>query len=115
MPVDDAVQRADTIRSELLEDVKAWTVDDLNRALGMANAVLDRNVPFSPLYVLGDGPVGSTLEDRTFLAGYWQSKTGKAWNPMELLESMSHVTLDDLKEHATSILNSAKTKVLTAG
>ncbi len=111
-PTDDISQKVETIKSDLMEDVKNWNAADLARALGMASAVLDRNVPFSPLYVLGNSPAGTSLEDRTFLAGYWMMKTGKPWSPMGMLESMSHVTLEDLKDQATGILNGATVRIL---
>jgi len=111
-PAEGAATKAESIKTELLEDVKAWTADDLNRALGMASAVLDRSIPFSPLYVLGDRPIGASLEDQTFWAGYWEMKTGKKWSPIALLESMNHVTLDDLKDRATTFLNGVKVTVL---
>ena len=111
-PPDGAAARAETLKAELLEDVKSWTADDLNRAIGMANAVLDRSIPFSPIYILGNRPIGSSLEDKTFWAGYWEMKTGRKWSPMGLLESMGHVTLEDLKEHATNFLNGVKVSVL---
>ena len=115
IPSEEAGLRAETIKTDLLADVKLWTDSDLARALGMADAVLTRNVPFSPLYVLGSNPVGNSIADRTFMAGYWMLKTGKPWDPAALLESMKHVTLDDLKDHATSILQSTKAQILPGG
>ncbi len=112
LPSDDLTQRTTKIREELIDDVKNMKQSDLARAMGMASAVLMRNVEFSPLYVFGSRPAGNSLEDQTFLSGYWMLKTGKAWNPSELLDSMKHVSLDDLKEKATSILESTSVHIL---
>ena len=78
----------------------------------MAQAVFTYHVPFNPLYVLGDSPVGNSLEDQTFLRGYWQLKTGKPWSTAALLDSMKQVTLEDLKTQATAILTAAIPRVL---
>jgi len=115
IPSDETAQRADTIKAELLDDIKSWTDADLARAVGMADAVLMRGVEFSPLYVLGTSPARNSLGDRTYMAGYWQLKTGKPWNPAGLLDSMRHVTLEDLKDHAMTILQSSKARILSGG
>jgi hypothetical protein len=115
IPVDDTADRVKTIKADLLDDIGAWTAASHDRAVGMATAVLIYHVPFSPIYVLGSSPAGDSLEDRTFLAGYWQMKTGKPWDPKELLESMKRVSLDDLKEQATNILTTAMPRVLAGG
>ncbi|MDR3691093.1 MAG: hypothetical protein P4L46_17060 [Fimbriimonas sp.] len=111
-PGDDADQKAAVVKADLLADVQAWTDADLARAVGMAESVLLRDVSFSPLYVLGSAPVGGSLGDRTFMAGYWQLKTGQPWDPSALLDAMKHVTLADLKDHATTILNSTRPRIL---
>jgi len=115
LPSDEMVQRAETIKTEVLEEINGWSDEDLARALGMSNAVLSRNVDFNPLYVLGSGTLNGSLEDRTFMFGYWQLKTGKPWSPEGLLDSMRHVTLDDLKQRATAIVQSMKVRILAGG
>jgi len=112
IPTDDTAVRVKTIKADLLEDIGSWTMATRARAIGMAEAVLANHVPYSPLYVLGNSPVGFSLEDRTFLAGYWLMKTGQAWDPAALIDSMKKVSLEDLKEQATAILTTAIPRVL---
>jgi predicted Zn-dependent peptidase len=93
------------LRTALLKDVESWTEAERSRALGMAEAVMLRSLPFSPLYLSSRGPLSDSLSDRTFLAGYWTLKTGAPWNPIEMLANMRAVPLDALKSAARSILS----------
>jgi len=115
IPTADMAERVKTIKANLLDDISSWTPATRDRAIGMAKAVLINQVPFNPLYVLGNSPVGNSLEDRTFLAGYWQLKTGNPWDPVAIFESMKQVSLDDLKEQATSMLTTEIPRVLPGG
>jgi hypothetical protein len=115
IPTEDVKDRVKAIKSDLIDDVNAWTPASRDRALGMAEAVFKFHVPYSPLYVLGAAPVGETLDDRTFIAGYWQMKTGKVWDADRLVEAMKQVSLDDLKQQASTILTTVIPRVLPGG
>lgn len=112
-PRPDLAARAETLRTALLEDVRGWTDADRQRALGMADAVFTRGVDFSPFAFGPGGAIDATLESRTFQQAYWQLKTGNAWDAQAFLQQMRSVSLEDLKEAATTILMGAKTRVLT--
>ncbi len=115
IPTDDAQDRAKTMRTELLEDVGTWDSTTRDRAFGMAEAVLSGYIPFNPFYFLGDSPAGNSLEDRTFLSGYWKMKTGTRWNPGLLLDSMKKVSVDELKESAKAMLATVIPRILPGG
>lgn len=111
-PSDDEPAKTERIRIALAEDVRNWTEADRQRALGMAEAVFLRNVEMSPLAFLRNGPVPDDLEGRTFLDAIWTMKTGKAWNPQSLLDSMRLVPLNELKEAATEIVTAGSVRTL---
>lgn len=115
IPSDDVLQRATTIKAELLDDVNGWTEESRARALGMATGVLRYGVPFNPLYVLGDDPPGTSLSDQTFLSGYWYFKTGRPWDAEALLAAMANVSLDDLKAQASALVQNSVPQVLPGG
>ena len=58
--------------------------------------------------VLSRLPNGDSLDDETFMAGYWQMKTGREWNPRKVVGEMALVNLPELKEAALEILKSQK-------
>lgn len=111
---DEIDKRAETLRTELLEEIKNWTEQDRKRAIGMAEGALVRGLEVSPLYFLPDRPVTTTGADQAFLAAYWKMKTGEVWNPQRLLASMSLVTVDDLKGTAQEMLASSIARVYLA-
>lgn len=112
IPSDDVKDRIKVMRADLMDDVASWTGATRLRALGMAQAVFDNDVAFNPLYILGDAPVGNSLEDQTYLHGYWQLKTGKPWDSKALLNDMEQVSLEELKARAGEILTTAIPRVL---
>jgi hypothetical protein len=112
-PAADEAARAETLRTALLEDVKAWGEPERARALGMAETVLLRSTELSPLSLLRQGPVPDDLEGRTFLRAYWPMKTGQPWDPGHLVETMRQIPLADLKETATQIVASARPRIQT--
>lgn len=112
---DEIDKRAETLRTELLEDVKGWTEDDRKRALGMAEMTLMRNAEVSPLYFLPNRPLTNYFEDAAFLNAYWQMKAGEPWNPAGLFGRMTFVSLEDLKASAQEMLASSIARVYRAG
>jgi len=105
---------ANAMKDELVDAVKSWDQSDLSRAEGMAQGIFERGFTMSPLYFNPSWPVTSSLDDRTFLAGYWTMKTGRPWNSSTILGSMALVSLSDFKDAALDILNSSQPHVLTA-
>jgi hypothetical protein len=108
---DGVEARTEEIRAELLADVKAWTTADLDRAKGMVGAILGRGLEVNPFYFRRVGPMTQSIEDRTFMSGYWAMKTGTDWNPSQLLSSMAKVSLEDIRQSATDLLTGASAKV----
>jgi len=111
-PVDDLLERGANAKKALLEDVAGWTDTDLSRALGMADAVFTRGVDFSPFAFGASGSMDSSLDSRTFLSAYWQMKTGQPWDAQAFLVRMKSVTLSDLKETTTKMLNESQVRIL---
>ncbi len=108
---EDAPKRAETLRTELYEDVRSWNEAVRLRALGFAEGILSRGVELSPLYLTGRGPVSVDLADRTFFVGYWKAKTGIAWDAEKLLSRLRYVTLEDLKDAASEILSTSEPRI----
>ena len=102
------------MREELLDAVNAWTDADLARARGMAEGILLRGVEMSPLYFNSYWPVTTSLDDETFLSGYWLMKTGRQWDPNKLVGQMGLLTLSELKESALDIINGASSGFILA-
>lgn len=111
VPVPDAQTRIETLRKELQADADSWTDDDRLRALGMAESTLLRGLPYGPI-LLGDSPLCLRPEDQVTMAAYWKVKTGSTWDPQDLYQSMSKVSLSDLKASAHAILDPARIVVL---
>lgn len=105
---------AKSMRDQLTDAVNMWTEADLARARGMAEAILMRGNEMSPLYFNPYWPVTDSLHDRTFMAGYWQMKTGHPWEPSKLLGEMTLLTVSDLKEAAIQMLASSETRFIPA-
>ncbi len=102
------------MKSELGEAVKGWSDADLARAEGMAEGIFSRGLEMSPLYFNPYWPITNSLDDRTFLAGYWRMKTGKPWDDKKMLATMALVSLAELKEAAMEILNGSHAHVIFA-
>jgi hypothetical protein len=109
-----SAELAKGMKDQLTEAVNAWTEADLARARGMAEAILMRGIEMSPLYFNPSWPTTDSLHDRTFMAGYWQMKTGRTWEPTKLLGQMALLTLDEFKEAASQILSSSEPHILPA-
>ena len=97
-PFPDEVNLIENTRAALLDDVKTWDDSIRTRALGMAEAYLLNGAPMSPLFLDGASTVGPTLEEQTFLQGYWREKAGKPWDSKQLLALMNKTSLDDMKK-----------------
>lgn len=100
------------MRDAIQKDVDGWNETDLRRAQGMAEAVLNRMPELSPLSLWRNGPVSNSLEGRTFLKGYWQLKTGRAWDPKQMSSDMSLVSLADLKEAGKTMVEMASVRII---
>lgn len=102
------------MKQQLLDAVNAWTDANLDRARGMAEGILTRGLQMSPLYFNPGWPIEDNLHDRTFLAGYWRMKTGRAWDPKKMVGEMTLVDLAELKEAALGMLTVAIPHVIPA-
>lgn len=102
----------ETARKALLEDVKSWSAETLERAIGMAQAYLLAGAEATPLYLDASSPLTQSPQDQAFLAGYWKEKTGNAWDARKLLGLMKQVTLGNLKSTAEKLLTDAQTRVI---
>ncbi|HTQ11635.1 MAG TPA: insulinase family protein [Fimbriimonadaceae bacterium] len=102
------------MRDQLILAVKNWDASDLARAEGMAQGIFERGFAMSPLYFNSSWPISGSLEDETFLAGYWTMKTGSPWNASRMLGEMALVSLSDFKDAAMEILTDSKAHVLPA-
>jgi hypothetical protein len=105
---------AKSMREELIGAIKAWTEADVARARGMAEGVLLRGIRMSPLYFNPSWPIEGSVDDQVFLAGYWQMKTGRPWDPRKLLGQMSLATVDEVKDAALDMLTTAIPHVIPA-
>ena len=105
---------AKAMKLQLIDAVNAWTDADVARARGMAEGILLRGVPMSPLYFNPSWPVLDNLEDQTFMHSYWRMKTGTDWEPRRLVGEMALVTLPDLKDAALGILSVSIPHVMQA-
>lgn len=114
-PGENESSLADQARAALQADVQTWNEDVRQRALGMAEAYLLNGAPVSPLDFDDLRPIGSNLEDETFMQAYWRAKVGKAWDPHALLEQMKAVSLEQMKAAATALLKDAPANVITGG
>ncbi len=94
---------SEEVRSALREAVAAWEEADLARAKGFARAGLSGVVPWGGLR-FGGGAL-SSLEGRTFWAGYWPLKTGREWAPERVREGIDSVTLEALRAEAATLLD----------
>jgi predicted Zn-dependent peptidase len=105
---------AAAMKEQLIEAVNHWDDADLARAKGMAEGILLRGIEMSPLYFNHSRPVTDSLDDQTFLAGYWLMKTGHPWDSRKILGGMALTGLKDLKEAALDILDSSQPRVIPA-
>lgn len=103
-----SVEKFDEIQAALLAAVAAWTEKDRLRAVGIARAELRGGVPLSMLSLDADGPPTPDLRGRAFLAGYWPMKTGLPYDPGRLLDGMEAVRLNEMKEAAASMIQTAR-------
>lgn len=92
------------MRAAIAADVASWKEGDKTRAAALADMILMRGIQISPLYIGGEWPLTDSQSDRAFMAAYWRMKTGKPWNPVEILSLVEGVTLDDLKATAGEIV-----------
>lgn len=103
-----SAERFDEVQRALLEAVAAWSERDRERALGVARAELLGGVPLGLLALDAEGPATPDVRGRAFLAGYWSLKTGEPYHPADLLESMGTVRLEEMREAAREIVETAK-------
>jgi hypothetical protein len=95
---------APSARSALAERAGALKAEDRDRALALAEAVLIRDLPLSPLYVSRGGAPNADLHDRTFLLAYWLSKSGRPWSNEAVLDSMRAVDVEALRAAALRLV-----------
>jgi predicted Zn-dependent peptidase len=112
---ESSLEHAKVATSALQADVSAWTEADRVRALAIAESVLLRGLDVSPFFFQATGPVGGSIQDRTFLDAYWQMKTGGPWDARAILESLRKVDLAALKAEAAGFLTGATPRLFPGG
>ena len=112
-PSDKDPELCETMRNALLDDVKTWNQDILDRALGMAQAYLTFGAPATPLFLDAGSPISDSQDDQDFLKAYWHQKSGEDWDPNKLLALMRQITLEDLKKDAEKMLTDAQTLLIS--
>lgn len=70
---------AEAGRKALLEKIETLTESDLRAARQKLPRYNELGLGLSPFQFSIDRPMGSSLDDRTFLEAYWRLKTGRAW------------------------------------
>lgn len=95
-------------RKALLSRIDAWTEADLTAARRKLPRYGDLGLTLSPFQFTIDRPVGSSLDDRTFMEAYWRLKTGRAWT----LPDMSAVTLDHVRAFARRWVSEGRVHVI---
>lgn len=109
---DGLSEHLEVARKALSASLDGWTEADRARAIAMAESVLLRGLDLSPFAFQPYGPLSNSVQDRTFLAAYWRSKTGTDWDPRALLERFKSVPLTDLKAAAAEFLTRAEPNIL---
>lgn len=104
----------DAVRKQMLSSIEAWTEDDKVRAIGMSHAIIDLGCPMSPFYFHPYYPLGDNLHDQTFLRAYWRLKTGREWDADHLMDQMSKVSLQDMKDTAKQMIEKASASFIKA-
>jgi len=104
---DDETSELSDVRKILLGDIDKWDAGTLTRGQGFASALVEEGVDFSPLYFRPSSPLGSSVEDQTLLAAYWQMKAGTPWNPDAWTDGFKSVDLATLKAEATNMVKVA--------
>ncbi len=113
VPSSEDAALPEKLRNALVEDIRAWTQADVDRAMGMASASLRDGIGPNPLYWGESGPLGKSLPDRAFLLGYWRMKAGKPWDTVALIDDMQKVGLEDMKTAAERMVMVALPRVIS--
>jgi hypothetical protein len=106
-------ERLTKLDEQLKGDVAMWDANTRTAALGMAEANLERQVPYGPLSFAGE-TLDRDAEQRLAFGMYWMGKTGHEWNREELLEAFGKIDLPRLKATALTILASSQVHFLPA-
>lgn len=108
---EDLDKKATQLKEGLIENIKQWTDEDRQRAIGMASSYLVRGGDLSPLYFFPDRPISRELSDQVFVMAYWSMKTGGRWNPHNLVGRLGFVEIEDLKQTALHFIENARLKI----
>lgn len=106
----DSEQRtklAKDVQQLLLGDIGKWNEETLRRAQGFASSLAMNGSDLSPFYFKSAHPLGTSIEDRTFLAAYWKMKTGQPWDGQAMSQAFQSVSLESLKAEAEGMLKVA--------
>ena len=101
------VSEAD-IRTALLGDINIWTESDLERARRLLIASFEGAIPFGPMWITRTGQPSNSLEDQTFLRGYWLMKFGQTYSLETNTSEIEKVTLPSIKKIAADIVTNSK-------
>lgn len=101
----DLSNRVDEIRGALRRDIAEWTEADRVRAAAAVRSSLLYGIGMSPFdFGIGDSAAGR-FRDETFVAGYWQLKTGTPWDPAEFARLVERVDLESMREAAADLID----------
>lgn len=95
-------------RKALLDKIDTLTESDLRAARQKLPRYDELGIGLSPFQFATERPLGSSLDDRTFMEAYWRLKTGRAWT----LPNMSTVTLEQVRAFARRWVSEGRVDVL---
>jgi hypothetical protein len=100
--------RIPELREALVADIATWTPATLERAAGALEGSLDRGLPPGPFWFRPGRTLGQNLADRTYLAHYWQWKTGQDFSRGALPSLVREADLVAVQEYATRWVKEGK-------
>jgi hypothetical protein len=109
---EEVLSLIDPLRSDLENEVKAWTQADRARGLTLLKSWLLDGLGFSPIWLLPEGKVVQSEDEKTHLAAWWRMKFGLDLNAEQLAASLEKVKLDELRAATLADLESASARML---
>jgi len=93
--------RVPELREALVAEIATWTPATLDRAAGALEGALDRGLPPGPFWFRPGRTLGQDIADRTYLAHYWQWKTGQVFSRGALPALVREADLAAVQAYAT--------------
>lgn len=107
---EEAVQRAEDLRTALANSVSKWTEADRVRAVAMAKANLGRGLPWGPIY-LGGRAISGQPQHHAELAANWSLKLNRPVTLDQVKQATVSVSLEELKTAALEFLATANGRI----